>query len=354
VDFHDTIEQSASIARSALQSMASHGIPANPKNFMLWYCYAGGSRPDIVQAIYEMTAAKTEFSDATNESLFQKFFGDLDRQEATTKATEGLRTMLDSLVELLGEAGTGARDYGETLKGANAKLTAGGADIKNVLASLMAETQKVAQQNEQLQGDLIRSSQEADALRETLASVEKENLTDGLTGINNRKVFDKRLKELAAQMAEEDDNLCLVMLDVDFFKKFNDSYGHQLGDQVLKLVAKTMESAVRPLDVPARYGGEEFSVIMPMAKLEDAARVANEIRMLVSSKKIIKRSTGEDLGQVTLSAGVAQHVEGEPLTKLIQRADAALYHAKRTGRNRVATEAELGPNPDVAPVKARV
>ena len=352
MDFHDTIEQATSIARAALQAMAEHRIPANPNNFMLWYCYAGGSRPDIVRAIDGLIDAKAEFADATNEDLYQKFFGDLDRQEATTKATEGLRTMLDSLTDLLGEAGVGARDYGETLKGANAKLSAGGADIKNMLTSLMAETQKVADQNARLQGDLIRSSQEADALRESLATVEKENLTDGLTGINNRKVFDKRLKELAAQVAEEDDFLCLVMLDIDFFKKFNDNYGHQLGDQVLKLVAKTMESAVRPLDVPARYGGEEFSVIMPMAKLEDAARVANEIRVLVSSKKIIKRATGEDLGQVTLSAGVAQHVEGEPLTKLIQRADAALYHAKRTGRNRVATEAELGADPDVAPVKA--
>lgn len=341
MDFHDTIQQAAAHAASAIGAMATHSVPANPKNYMLWYCYAAGHRPDVVKAINELIQAKSEFSDSLNEDLFQKFFGDSDRQEATTKATEGLRAMLDGVVELLGEAGLGARDYGETLKGADASLRSGG-DIKNVLSRLMEETQRVADQNTRLQGDLLKSSQEADALRETLASVERDNLTDGLTGINNRKVFDRRLKELVTQTVEEGESLCLVMLDVDFFKKFNDNFGHQLGDQVLKLVAKTMESSVRPIDVAARYGGEEFSVIMPMAKLEDAVRVANDIRAMVSSKKIIKRATGEDLGQVTLSAGVSHYVPGEPLTKLIQRADAALYHAKRTGRNRVASETDIG------------
>jgi len=340
VEFHDTAEQAASFAGAALRAMSERKIPAHPRNFITWYCYVAGARPDVVTAINGLIAKNTAFTDSVNDDLYGRFFADDDQQAAAAKASEGLRGMLDSIVELLGEAGVGARDYGETLKGANNTLQSGG-DIKNAISRLMAETQRMAEQNQRLQGELVKSSQEADTLRETLATVEKDNLTDGLTGINNRKVFDRKLKELSTQVADEGEDLCLVMLDIDFFKKFNDSYGHQLGDQVLKLVAKTIEVAVRPLDVPARYGGEEFSVIMPMAKIEDAVRVANEVRVAVSSKKIIKKSTGEDLGQVTLSAGVAQYVAGEALTRLIQRADAALYHAKRTGRNKVATETEL-------------
>lgn len=340
MEFHDTTEQAASFANAALRAMTERKVPSHPRNFITWYCYVSGARPDVVSAINKLIETKAEFTDAVNEDLYGRFFGDADQQQAAAKASEGLRGMLDSIVELLGEAGVGARDYGETLKGANKTLQSGG-DIKDAISRLMAETHRMAEQNARLQGELVKSSQEADVLRETLATVEKDNLTDGLTGINNRKVFDRKLKELSTQVVEDGEDLCLVMLDVDFFKKFNDNYGHQLGDQVLKLVARTMENAVRPLDVPARYGGEEFSVIMPMAKLEDAVRVANEIRVAVSSKKIIKKSTGEDLGQVTLSAGVAQYVSGEALTKLIQRADAALYHAKRTGRNKVATEAEI-------------
>lgn len=351
MEFHDTTEQAAAFAASALRAMAERHVPAHPRNFIVWYSFVSGARPDVVTAINALIEQKSGFSDAVNENLHSRFFGDGEQQEAAAKASEGLRGMLDSIVDLLGEAGVGARDYGETLKGATSTLQSGG-DIKSMISRLMAETQSMAEQNARLQGDLAKSSREADTLRETLASVEKDNLTDGLTGINNRKVFDRRLKELAAQTVEEDEDLCLVMLDVDFFKKFNDSYGHQLGDQVLKLVAKTIETAVRPLDVPARYGGEEFSVIMPMAKLVDAARVANEIRIAVSSKKIIKRATGDDLGQVTLSAGVAQYVPGEALTKLIQRADAALYHAKRTGRNKVATESELDRAATAAVTKA--
>ena len=131
------------------------------------------------------------------------------------------------------------------------------------------------------------------------------------------------------------------MVDIDFFKKFNDNYGHQLGDQVLKLVAKTLTTSVREGDLPARYGGEEFSVVLPNADLEVAREIAERIRKRVGVKKIVKRSTGEDLGNITMSLGIARYDIGESMQELIKRADEALYAAKRTGRNRVLTEVDL-------------
>ena len=132
-----------------------------------------------------------------------------------------------------------------------------------------------------------------------------------------------------------------VRLCVTLFKKFNDNFGHQLGDQVLRLVGRTLTDSVRDDDLPARYGGEEFGVLLPSAELDKAREIGERIRQQVGAKRIVKRSTGEDLGTITLSIGCSRYVHGEPVPDLVKRADAALYLAKRSGRNRVMTEDDL-------------
>ena len=125
------------------------------------------------------------------------------------------------------------------------------------------------------------------------------------------------------------------MIDVDFFKKFNDEYGHQIGDMVLRLVARTIAECVRGRDFVARYGGEEFVVLLPRTGLEGAFAVAENIRNTVASKRLARKSTGESLGMVTLSFAVAQFKPGETLEDFVTRADTGLYKAKKRGRNRV-------------------
>jgi len=131
------------------------------------------------------------------------------------------------------------------------------------------------------------------------------------------------------------------MIDIDFFKKFNDTYGHQLGDQVLKLVAKTIIECVDDTDTAARYGGEEFSVVLPGNTIAQAIEKAETIRKTVAGRKVTNRTTGKVLGQVTLSVGVALFRPGETAGQLIHRADESLYFAKHNGRNRVGVETDL-------------
>jgi diguanylate cyclase len=128
------------------------------------------------------------------------------------------------------------------------------------------------------------------------------------------------------------------MTDIDHFKKFNDNYGHTIGDHVLALVARTVKECIRSSDTAVRYGGEEFAVILPNIRIADAIRVAEQIRTAVASKKVVNRSKNITLGTITLSVGVARYVPGESVGDLIKRADAGLYAAKRTGRNRVVVE----------------
>ena len=129
------------------------------------------------------------------------------------------------------------------------------------------------------------------------------------------------------------------MCDIDHFKLFNDTWGHQTGDQVLRLVGHCLSENVKGRDTAARYGGEEFVVILRQTGLDSAVSLANQIRANVESKKLVKRSTGDILGTITISIGVAQLHPGESPSSLIERADTCLYAAKNAGRNRVMSEA---------------
>jgi diguanylate cyclase len=142
--------------------------------------------------------------------------------------------------------------------------------------------------------------------------------------------------------------LALIMIDIDHFKKFNDSHGHLLGDEVLKLVARALVSGVKGRDTVARYGGEEFGVILPETSLANARHVADQLREVVKNKRLTIKSTGKDLGRVTLSLGVALHRPGEAASTMLRRADAALYFAKRNGRDRVADENDVKDLPEAA------
>jgi diguanylate cyclase len=177
-------------------------------------------------------------------------------------------------------------------------------------------------------------------LRERLESVRRESLTDQLTGLSNRKAFDNELKESIERSIESGEPLSLLMADIDHFKSFNDTWGHQTGDQVLRLVANCLSENVKGRDTAARYGGEEFVVILPQTALASAVGLADQIRNKVESKKLVKKSTGDILGVITISIGVTQYDLNESADEFVRRADTCLYAAKRTGRNRVVSEAD--------------
>jgi diguanylate cyclase len=232
--------------------------------------------------------------------------------------------------------------YEASLSDASERLTAAESrdQIKAIVESLMKWTREMRDTNKALEQRLTLSKGEISNLQQSLEAIRAESLTDPLTGLGNRKYFD-RMIDMAVQSAlANNEPLSLLMFDIDHFKSFNDSYGHLTGDQVLRLVGQSLKQNIKGQDITARYGGEEFAVLLPNTGLRQALTVADHIRRAVMAKELKKKSTGEILGRVTISVGVSMLKPDDDTDSLIERADACLYAAKRNGRNRVICECD--------------
>ncbi len=168
--------------------------------------------------------------------------------------------------------------------------------------------------------------------RKLQAEYKRHASVDGLTGLFNRRRLDEVLPRYLSRAEFEGSSLSVVMVDVDHFKKFNDSYGHQAGDLVLFEVGKLLRERCRPSDFVARYGGEEFTVVLPGAHAHEAQVVAERLRESIE-EHVITQESGLQLPSVTISLGIAQACQGELMPAIIGRADKALYRAKESGRN---------------------
>jgi diguanylate cyclase len=343
VDFFDDLGQATQYANTAIGLMMQHNVPATPQNFTVWYTYASDRDLALKKALDVLISNSQEFNEAQNAEIFDKYFGNLNEGVAIQHTGSQMALTVGKVMSLIEKATDDAELFGNTLEASVGSLSAdsSGADIGEVVKALAAETKKMVSQNQALHYQLESSTAEIKTLKENLEDVQKEALTDGLTGIANRKNFDISLRREAMDAMENGAPLCLIMADIDHFKNFNDTHGHQTGDHVLRFVGSMLTNSVKGQDIPARYGGEEFGIILPNTELAEAMHIADTIRQAISAKRLRKKQSGEDIGCITISMGIAQFRPGEPLNALIKRADDGLYHAKHLGRNRVVAETEL-------------
>ncbi len=332
-----TIEQHKEWGQYAFARIIKEGLPPSPENYALFFCYYAHRIPDLNMSIDELIK---QFGAVTQEQcndLFMAHVGVESERRALQRANEILDIELNKVVEILDTINQGTDRFGKTLDHFSGQLNAPPelSRLKTIVNRVALETRVIADQNVRLQGQLSQSTQQVAELRYNLDKAKKESLIDPLTEVGNRKFFELELDRLRKEASENSTPLSLLMVDIDFFKKFNDTFGHLIGDQVLKLVGRTLLENVKGRDIVARYGGEEFAVILPVTGQEAAAHLADQLRRAVGTKKLTKRNTNETLGNITLSIGVSQFRAGEETTSFIDRADQGLYQAKQTGRNRV-------------------
>ena len=329
-------EDAARFAAAALSQMRELEIPPTPINFSVWFEYHAGVRPDLTRDVEGLLESGT-CSDEKCYDIFVRYFGQDDTNVA--EAAADIERSVGNVLQHINAVGQNAHGYRDALSSLTEQLTANNSlpDVRRAVQEMVSETKSMQSRTVELEDRLSDSSQEISTLRLQLESARREALTDGLTGIANRKYFDLTLAK-QVQVVSPDEPLSLLLLDIDHFKQFNDQYGHQLGDQVLRLVAQTLAQSLKGRDLPARYGGEEFGILLPETALKDATTVADQIRQTISKKQIVRRNSGQTLSRITVSIGVAQHRDSEDPGVLIERADQALYRAKNSGRNKVVAE----------------
>lgn len=331
-------------ARLAIEFLESHGISADPRTFTLGYTYFAGTHPAVKVEIDHLIAAGA-FNRRSCARLYEEVFGLDAEARAIRDASETIERSLARVLGVLDDAGKDAQSYGQALENATGMM-ANASDmnaLRSALEGILSETRRMESRSTTLHTRFADATEEVAELRRNLDEMRLAASTDGLTGIPNRKSFDLQIREFCTDAERAEAPLSLLMADVDHFKKFNDDHGHQVGDLVLKLVARTLSDCVRGRDFVARYGGEEFVVLLPRTGVAGAFAVAENIRDTIAAKRFAKKSTGESLGTVTLSFGVAQYKPGETLEDFVARADTGLYQAKKRGRNRVeSTEPTAG------------
>ena len=326
-------------AKTAMSLMANAGVPATPDNFELFYAYAAGESPGLMQVMRALIESGKPFTPELIADLRQRCLSGA-RAAATMENLGGdMGSLINDVMDRLEKANRDTASYKAALSAATGQLGAerSQADLRKLVEGLVAATRAMEQRTKSLEGELQASSQQVHELRGKLDDVRKESMTDPLTQIANRKAFDEAVKSALNGVAEGE-TVSLLICDIDHFKKFNDSWGHQTGDQVLRLVASCLSENTKGRDTAARYGGEEFAVLLRGTALEDATHVAEQIRGTVETKKLIKKSTGDVLGTITISIGVAQFSKGECIDAVVRRADACLYGAKHHGRNLVINQ----------------
>jgi diguanylate cyclase len=333
-------DRANALAKTALALMAERDVMPSPENFELFYTYSAGDNPAISRIVGDMIAAGRTFTPDVLADLRDRFFDDSRTEKAIDEVSGNIAGAMDTAIGSLQAAGRDAIAYGRTLSAASGELDGDQSpgELRQLVDGLLAATRAMEARTQELETELQRSSYEVSDLKAKLDDVRKESLTDPLTGIANRKALDVELTKAIAQARENDEPLCVVMCDIDHFKIFNDTWGHQTGDQVLRLVAHCLSENVKGRDTAARYGGEEFAVILRQTPLEAAVTLANQIRASVQGKKLMKKSTGDILGTITISGGVAELTPSDVAATLIQRADECLYAAKNSGRNCIVSE----------------
>ncbi|MGE5467862.1 MAG: diguanylate cyclase [Ignavibacteria bacterium] len=340
--YSDSIEKSAEYLRLALPLMSKQAAGLHPVSYAVWYEYVSGRNAGLKETLDQALSGGAVLDDAGTHELFRKHIAELD-EDLAQRVTTGFQKVMADMSQSAAQANDHAHEVDSALAQLSENLESeseAGAVLGAGMETLRTQTRSMQGAVATLKGRLDESKREIEQLRQEVAKAREDALADSLTGLVNRRGFDMALGASLAAHDPEEAGPSLLILDIDFFKRVNDNYGHLFGDKVIRAVARILKENVKGKDVAARYGGEEFCILLPDTPLDGARYVAEKIRAMVEKCRIKRLDNNEVVSNVTVSLGAACYRGGESPAEFLARADTALYKSKSGGRNRTTIAAE--------------
>jgi len=329
-------DESKGLVRIVLPLMARHKVPITPQNYAVWYAYASGDNRELQKTLETMIKNEEPFTEENNEKLCARFGFIAEAGEIKKLRDELLQVLLsilNDIAEINGETAHYESFLSKSVESLSKEVSV--EDLRTIVECIISETKAIVEFGKTAQKKIQNITSELTALKKTFEQTRTEALLDFLTGVANRKAFEEALTKLISGADTSEKGLCLLIVDIDHFKQFNDQHGHAVGDEVLRFTAQKLKSQVRGNDFVARTGGEEFAILLPETSLAGAEAVAENIRNFFSTATLKTSGGDKKLGRITVSIGGARYRTGETAESLVQRADKAMYAAKVSGRDRL-------------------
>lgn len=319
--------------------LKSNRLDPTPLNYDLAYRFLSGHEPALVAAVETAIAQDGILRAETAEEISTATANQVS-SELIEKLIEQAHQSVSLASSVVGQSRTDVSAYGRALEKGAAAFDAGAEPAARALELMADLTRTMISKAHDAESRLIQMGEQMSHLQCDLAEAQATAESDPLTGLANRRAFETRLAKAMAQATAEDYPLSLAFCDIDYFKKINDNFGHDTGDRILKMVGDALSAGAGEDTLVSRFGGEEFLILFDGIMARRAAMRVDEIRDELSSRHLVSKTTGEPMGAVTFSAGIAQLMPGEDAAEVLRRADEALYNAKNGGRNRVIIHGE--------------
>ncbi len=339
--YPESIETSGAFLRLALKEIAGYDLPYNPVTYAVWYEFAAGRNAELNDEIHAHKKNKEQITAEMVSAWFKTYIANEQFILAEQK-TQELKSIIAEMSAYLGDSGSRLDDRGQQLEAYADQLKKKPSieQVMTISRGIMTKTRDMILDGQSLKKEMDDTMSEIHALKKELEGVKQAAKTDMLTGLLNRRGLEMTMKKAMERAIRTSNTLTVIISDIDHFKRINDTYGHLIGDNVLKMLAKLLQEHIKGKDIAARFGGEEFLLVLPDTALKGAFVLAEQIRLKLKSMRWRTKS-GEPMGAITMSLGVAEFRAKDTLDSLIERADAALYQAKSCGRNRTVTELDI-------------
>jgi len=343
LNLKDAPDKAKRIFSQISESFEEKEITPSPLNYYVWYHYLKGENVKLRQEMEQALSDAFGYNDRLGKRLYDSYLSDED--EADSQFDRSLKRLINSIVKRMDFWSGKLRQQSTELTQAKERLSKGDLDqeqLKQLTSKVLDSANSMRDATDNFNEYILTAQNEIVQLREELITAKAQVMTDELTEVGNRKSFNNTVIELTDAAKENPSSLSLIMTDIDFFKRFNDNFGHLVGDSVLRYFTNIIKKGKQDNESISRYGGEEFTILIADSNKEAVLLRAEEIRISIEEAKLKRKGSTKELGKITASFGVSTYRgEEETIDDFIDRADKALYLAKESGRNQVKSEDDL-------------